>query len=186
MVIKRRTRTCEGKAFQILMREEGKFIKMRINCEMVIEMEDPLLRKAYRIEEEAQRDYATYLAITKDLGLENTEVMSVLRRIYVETTIHKHLAKAIIDAMRELEKLKSLKISEKEKTRVLKELQDIDRGEVIKYFARSHLELEKDMVAIYQEIADRAIHPLFQKIAEAIKENEVDHHKLLEDLIREA
>ncbi len=145
-----------------------------------------MLRKAYRIEEKAQHDYATFLAVAKDLGLENTEVMSVLRRIYVETTIHRRLVEAIMEAMKDLEKLKTLEISKEEEESLLRELASMKRGEIIRYFARSHLELERDMELLYQDIADRAVHPLFQQIAEAIRDNEVEHHKLLEDLIREA
>ncbi len=166
--------------------ELSNFIKEYTDGHLAIQMEDPLLRKAYRIEEKAQHDYATFLVVARNLGLGNTEIISVLRRIYVETTIHMRLVEAIMEAMKDLEKLKNLEISKGEEESLLRELRNMKNGEIIRYFARSHLELESDMVEIYQDIADRAVHPIFQQITEAIRDNEVEHHKLLEDLIREA
>ncbi|WP_367884473.1 hypothetical protein [Thermococcus sp. JCM 11816] len=46
-----------------------------------------------------------------------------------------------------------------------------------------HLEIEKDMIQTYQKMAVKMTHPPFKSLAEAIVENEREHHRLLAELI---
>ena len=46
-----------------------------------------------------------------------------------------------------------------------------------------HLEIEKDMIQTYEKMAEKMTHPLFKGIAEALVDNEREHHRLLAELI---
>jgi len=143
-------------------------------------MVEPLVKKAVETEEEATKNYTEGLAKIRGQGLKYTDVEAVISRIAVDTIVHKHLMKAILEAQKELEKVRK-------GYEHVKEPMEIEMGKehgfLVKRFAEMHLEIEKDMIETYQKMAEKMTHPLFKGLAEALVENEKEHHKLLEELI---
>ncbi|WP_232460756.1 ferritin family protein [Thermococcus barossii] len=142
-------------------------------------MVEPLVKKAYETEKKAASSYTDGLALVRGQGLRYTKVEEVVGRIAVDTIIHKHLMKAILDAQKELEKLVGEgPISE------VKEIElSPEQRALVKRFAEMHLEIEKDMIETYQKMAEKMTHPLFKGLAEALVENEKEHHRILAELI---
>jgi rubrerythrin len=87
--------------------------------------------------------------------------------------------KAILDAQKELENLAGEgPISE------VKEIElSTEQRALVRRFAEMHLEIEKDMIETYQKMAEKMTHPLFKGLAEALVENEKEHHRILAELI---
>jgi rubrerythrin len=142
-------------------------------------MVEPLVKKAYETEKKAASSYTDGLALVRGQGLRYTKVEEVVGRIAVDTIIHKHLMKAILDAQKELEKLAGEgPISE------VKEIElSPEQRALVRRFAEMHLEIEKDMIETYQKMAEKMTHPLFKGLAEALVENEKEHHRILAELI---
>ncbi len=142
-------------------------------------MAEPLVKKAYETEKKAASSYTDGLGRIRGQGLKYTGVEKVVGRIAVDTIIHKHLMKAIMEAQKEIEKLggegpvaevKEVELSSEQKL-------------LVKRFAEMHLEIEKDMIETYQKMAEKMTHPLFKSLAEALVENEKEHHRILAELI---
>lgn len=143
-------------------------------------MVEPLVKKASEVEDKAAKSYTEGLAKIRGQGLKYTAAEAVITRIAVDTIIHKHLMKAILEAQKELEKVGK-------GYEHVKEPMDIEiSGEqalLVKRFAEMHLEIEKDMIETYQKMAEKMTHPLFKGLAEALVKNEQEHHRLLAELI---
>ena len=141
-------------------------------------MSKPLVKKAYEIEKKAASSYVDGLGRIRGSGLRYTKAEEVVGRIAVDTVIHKHLMKAILEAQKELEKLaggpidgiKDVELSPEQKA-------------LVKRFAEMHLEIEKDMIETYMKMAEKMTHPLFKGLAKALVDNEKEHHRLLAELI---
>jgi len=142
-------------------------------------MAEPLVKHAYETEKKAAASYTDGLGLIRGQGLRYTKVEEVVGRIAVDTVIHKHLMKAILDAQKELEKLSG--------EGPLKEVKDVElnpeQRALVKRFAEMHLEIEKDMIETYQKMAEKMTHPLFKGLAEALVKNEREHHRILAELI---
>lgn len=146
---------------------------------MVMSMVEPLVKKAYEIEKKAAASYTDGLGLIRGQGLRYTKVEEGVGRIAVDTVIHKHLMQAILEAQKELEKLAG--------EGAVSELKEVEltpeQRALVKRFAEMHLEIEKDMIKTYQKMAEKMTHPLFKGIAEALVENEREHHRILAELI---
>jgi DNA repair protein RadC len=141
-------------------------------------MTEPLVKHAYEIEKKAASSYLDGLNLIKGQGLKYTKVEEIVLRIAVDTVIHKHLMKAILDAQEELKNVSEGPIEE------LKEIElTPEQKALVKRFAEMHLEIEKDMIQTYEKMAEKMSHPLFKGIAEALVKNEQEHHRLLAELI---
>ncbi len=141
-------------------------------------MSEPLVKHAYETEKKAASSYLDGLKLIKGQGLKYTKVEEIVLRIAVDTVIHKHLMEAILNAQKELGKISEGPIEE------LKEVElSPEQKALVKRFAEMHLEIEKDMIQTYQKMAEKMTHPLFKGIAEALVENEREHHRLLAELI---
>ncbi|ASA77671.1 rubrerythrin family protein [Thermococcus sp. 5-4] len=142
-------------------------------------MVEPLVKRAYETEKKAAASYTDGLALVRGQGLRYTKVEEVVGRIAVDTIIHKHLMKAILDAQKELEKLAG--------EGPVSEVKDVElapeQKALVKRFAEMHLDIEKDMIETYQKMAEKMTHPLFKGLAEALVENEKEHHRILAELI---
>ncbi|WP_240910657.1 ferritin family protein [Thermococcus sp. MV11] len=142
-------------------------------------MVEPLVKKAYETEKKAAASYTDGLGLIRGQGLRYTTVEEVIGRIAVDTIIHKHLMKAILDAQKELEKLAGEgPISEVREVELVPE-----QRALVRRFAEMHLEIEEDMIETYQKMAEKMTHPLFKGLAEALVENEKEHHRILAELI---
>ncbi|ASJ11135.1 rubrerythrin family protein [Thermococcus sp. P6] len=142
-------------------------------------MVEPLVKHAYETEKKAAASYTDGLGKLRGQGLRYTKVEEAVGRIAIDTIIHKHLMNAILEAQKELEKLAGEgPVSE------LKEVElSPEQKALVKRFAEMHLEIEKDMIETYQKMAEKMTHPLFKGLAEAIVENEREHHRILAELI---
>jgi len=142
-------------------------------------MVEPLVKHAYETEKKAAASYTDGLGLVRGQGLRYTKVEEAVGRIAVDTVIHKHLMNAILEAQKELEKLAGEgPVSE------LKEVElSPEQKALVRRFAEMHLEIEKDMIETYQKMAEKMTHPLFKGLAEAIVENEREHHRILAELI---
>ncbi|ASJ13891.1 rubrerythrin family protein [Thermococcus radiotolerans] len=142
-------------------------------------MVEPLVKRAYETEKKAAASYTDGLALVRGQGLRYTKVEELVGRIAVDTIIHKHLMKAILDAQKELEKLAG--------EGPVSEVKDVElapeQKALVKRFAEMHLDIEKDMIETYQKMAEKMTHPLFKGLAEALVENEKEHHRILAELI---
>nr|QEK15746.1 rubrerythrin family protein [Thermococcus aciditolerans] len=142
-------------------------------------MSEPLVKRAYETEKKAAASYTDGLGLIRGQGLRYTKVEEVVGRIAVDTIIHKHLMKAILDAQKELEKLAG--------EGPISEVTDVElapeQRALVKRFAEMHLDIEKDMIETYQKMAEKMTHPLFKSLAEALVENEREHHRILAELI---
>ena len=142
-------------------------------------MSEPLVKHAYETEKKAASSYTDGLKLIRGQGLRYTKVEEIVGRIAVDTVIHKHLMKAILEAQKELEKLAG--------EGPLSEVKDVElspeQKALVKRFAEMHLEIEKDMIQTYEKMAEKMTHPLFKGIAEALVDNEREHHRLLAELI---
>ncbi|KUH34495.1 hypothetical protein APY94_01355 [Thermococcus celericrescens] len=142
-------------------------------------MSEPLVKRAYETEKKAAASYTDGLGLIRGQGLRYTKVEEVVGRIAVDTIIHKHLMKAILDAQKELEKLAG--------EGPISEVKDVElapeQRALVKRFAEMHLDIEKDMIETYQKMAEKMTHPLFKSLAEALVENEREHHRILAELI---
>ena len=142
-------------------------------------MSEPLVKHAYETEKKAASSYTDGLKLIRGQGLRYTKVEEIVGKIAVDTVIHKHLMEAILNAQKELEKLAG--------EGPLSEVKDVElspeQKALVKRFAEMHLEIEKDMIETYQKMAEKMTHPLFKGLAEAIVENEKEHHRLLAELI---
>ena len=142
-------------------------------------MVEPLVKRAYETEKKAAASYTDGLGLIRGQGLRYTKVEEVVGRIAVDTIIHKHLMKAILEAQKELEKLAGEGPIEE-----VKEVELVpEQKALVKRFAEMHLDIEKDMIETYQKMAEKMTHPLFRGLAEALIENEQEHHRLLAELI---
>ncbi|CAD5244457.1 conserved protein of unknown function [Thermococcus camini] len=142
-------------------------------------MGEPLVKRAYETEKKAAASYTDGLGLIRGQGLRYTKVEEVVGRIAVDTIIHKHLMEAILEAQKELEKLAG--------EGPISEVKDVElapeQRALVKRFAEMHLEIEKDMIETYQKMAEKMTHPLFKGLAEALVENEKEHHRILAELI---
>lgn len=141
-----------------------------------------IIRRAEDIESRAAYDYSFGLARIASYGLPVEDLKNIINRVAVDTIIHKHLVRGILEALNELEKMNQ-SISDIEERRV--ELHEIpeDLKTVFRRFLERHLEIERNMISVYRELAEKADHPVVKALAEKLAENEKEHHRYLSELI---
>jgi rubrerythrin len=104
-----------------------------------------------------------------------------IRRIAVDTIIHEYLMEGVVRSLEEAEKvgesLETFKAEEAEIEKLPPETRSI-----VKRFIEMHLEIEKNMIETYEELAEKAEHPVIKALAKAIAENEKQHHAQLMEL----
>ncbi len=142
-----------------------------------------IVKKASDIESKAAYDYFFGLSRIASYGLSTEELRRVINKVAVETIIHKHLMRGLLEALDELEKMDQ-SVSEIEARKV-------EPGEIpeefrtlFKRFLERHLEIESNMVQTYRELAEKADHPLIKALAEKLAENEMEHHKYFAELLQ--
>ncbi|MDK2783017.1 MAG: hypothetical protein PWQ32_606 [Thermococcaceae archaeon] len=147
---------------------------------LVMSMVEPLVKKAAEIEDKAAKGYIEGLAKIRGQGLRYPDAEAVVTRIAVDTIIHKHLMKAILEAQKELKNIKKGYEHVKEPMEIEPTK---EQALLVKRFAEMHLEIERDMIETYRKMAEKMTHPLFKGLAEALAKNEEEHHRLLKKLI---
>lgn len=140
-----------------------------------------LLEKAHDIESTAAYDYTFGLARLISSGAATKEFREAITSIAVDTIIHKHLTRALLEAFKEVEKL-GQNLSSLEERQVTVEQLSPQLKTLLKVFIERHLEIEKDMIAVYEEISKKTSHPLLKILAQGLADNEKKHHKYLLDL----
>lgn len=138
-----------------------------------------ILEKAHEIEEKAVKSYTDSVGRLKGQGLSYTDVEKVVSVISIETIIHKHLTKAMYEALREIEKIEK----EYEGVEVKEVAPTPEQKTIIRRIAEMHLDIEKEMINTYRELAEKLKYPVLKALAEALAENEIRHHQELSKLI---
>ncbi|WP_448578833.1 ferritin family protein [Thermosphaera sp.] len=138
-----------------------------------------LIKKALDIEEKATASYFHSIGVLRLRGVEVKDLEEVIKKIAVETLIHKELMKGMLKAYEEaLDK----------ESQVMKELENIEPSAVEKALIvkllKEHLIIESDMIATYKELAESLKYPVLKQLAETLAENERVHHELLTSLIK--
>ncbi|MEM2005063.1 MAG: ferritin family protein [Zestosphaera sp.] len=138
-----------------------------------------LIRKAHETEESAVNSYMHALSVLRLHGMEMRDLEEVLKKVAIETLIHRELMNGMLRAYDEalkkdteaLRKLKEIEPSAEEKAIIIKLLKD-------------HLLIESEMIDHYKELAQKVPHLVLRDLAEALARNEEEHHQLLSDLIK--
>ncbi|MCE4617713.1 MAG: hypothetical protein F7C32_03930 [Desulfurococcales archaeon] len=145
---------------------------------------EELIKKAHDIETQAAYTYTFGLTRLKFFGHSGDELERSVHKIAVDTIIHKHIMKALFDAMVELEKMEQGMTGVEERAVETPELEKAHK-ELLKSFITKHLEIEKNMIETYKELAAAAEHPLVKSLAEKMAENEREHHEYLGKLLQQ-
>ncbi len=141
-----------------------------------------IVKKASEIESKAAYDYFFGLSRIASYGISVKELRDIINKVAVETIIHKHLMRGLLEAIEELDKMNQ-SISDIEERKVEKEEIPEEFKTLFKRFLERHLVIEKDMVTIYKTLAEKADHPLIKALAEKLSENEKEHHRYFAELI---
>lgn len=137
------------------------------------------IRYAKEAEERALESYVHSIKVLRLHGMELGDVEDVVKRVSVETWIHKEVVAGMLRAYEEaLDRV----------TEVLRSVEDIaptstERAVLVKIL-REHLQIEADMIETYRRLAEELKYPVLRDIAEALARNEEEHHKMISDLIR--
>ncbi len=142
-------------------------------------MLEEFLRRALDIEKKASSSYVNGISRIRGSGLKYSDVERVVTDIAVDTIIHRYLVEGITKAIKEVRDLKERYGFEKaEEIKPSKE-----QAYIVIRLAEQHLQIEKDMIALYRELAEKEEHPLLRKLMEEVSKNESEHHRRLSDLI---
>ncbi|MET1128166.1 MAG: ferritin family protein [Thermoproteota archaeon] len=137
--------------------------------------------EAFEIESKALNTYTFGLSRLRFFGTLTPDLENAIVNIAVETLIHKHLVKALLDAFREAHRMGASLSELKERIEKV-EVEEQGRT-LLKRFIEQHLDIEKQMVELYRELAKVSEHPLVRRIAEMLAENEEQHHAVLRGLL---
>ncbi len=143
-----------------------------------------IVSKAAEIESQAAYNYLFGLSRLRSLGYKDPKLEESIKKIAVETIIHKHVIEGLMRAFKELEKIDQSFSSLGERG-VTSDTMSSEARILLKRFAEMHLSIEKDMIETYKKLSEEADHPLVKKIAESLVENEEQHHRYLSGLISE-
>ena len=142
-----------------------------------------IVEKAFEIESRAAYDYLFGLMRLRSYGYLDPKLEESVKKIAVETIIHKHLVEGLLSALKDLEKMDQ-SISSAEERRVRVEEVPREQRTLLRRFAERHLDIEREMIETYKRLAEKAEHPLVKKLAEALAANEEEHHRYLGELIQ--
>lgn len=139
-----------------------------------------LIKKAQEIEENAVNSYFHAIRVLRLSGVELQNLEKLIKKVAIETLIHKELVKGLLKAYEEalereaevLKEVKEIEPSAREKTVVTKLLKE-------------HLLIESEMIDLYKKLARELPYPILKELAESLAKNEEEHHKLLTSLIKE-
>ena len=140
------------------------------------------IKKAYDIESRAAYDYSFGVARIASYGYRVKELKEVINRIAVDTVLHKHLMKALLDSLDELERMNQ-SLSDIEERKVKAEEVPEEIKVLVKRFIERHLEIEKGMLELYSKIAEVSKNSVIKSIAESVAGNEEEHHSYLMELL---
>ncbi len=141
-------------------------------------MSQNLVRKAYEIEDKALGSYLNAMRILRLYGMELEHLESVIKKVLIDTLIHKELMSSLLKIYEEVARREG---------EVLKEVEGLTPSAVEKALIakvlKEHLVIESDMIELYREIARTTQHKVFTDLAEALARNEEEHHRIIKDLI---
>ena len=141
-------------------------------------MSQNLVRKAYEIEDKALGSYLNAMRILRLSGMELEHLESVIKKVLIDTLIHKELMSSLLKIYEEVARREG---------EVLKEVEGLTPSAVEKALIakvlKEHLVIESDMIELYREIARTTQHKVFTDLAEALARNEEEHHRIIKDLI---
>ncbi len=140
------------------------------------------IKEAHDIESRAAYDYSFGIARIASYGYRVNELKEVINKIAVDTVLHKHLMKALLDSLDELEGMNQ-SLSDIEERKVKAEEVPEEIKVLVKRFIERHLEIEKGMLELYSKIAEVSKNSVIKSIAESIAENEEEHHSYLMELL---
>ncbi len=138
-----------------------------------------LIRKALEIEEKAVDSYLHAIRILRLQGVETEDLEKIIKKVAVETLIHRELMRGVLKAYEE---------ALKKESEVMKEIGELqpsarERAVIVKLL-KEHLIIESEMVSIYRRIAQEVPYPVLKDLAEALARNEERHHELLTSIAR--
>lgn len=137
------------------------------------------IRYAKEVEERALDSYIHSIRVLRLHGMELSDVEDVVKKVSIETWIHKEIVAGMLKAYEEaLDRV----------TEVLRSVESItptstERTILVKIL-REHLQIEFDMIETYRKLAEELKYPVLKAIAEALAKNEEEHHKMISDLIK--
>jgi len=143
-----------------------------------LKMSQNLVRKAYEIEDKALGSYLNAMRILRLYGMELEHLESVIKKVLIDTLIHKELMSSLLKIYEEVARREG---------EVLKEVEGLTPSAIEKALIakvlKEHLVIESDMIELYREIARTTQHKVFTDLAEALARNEEEHHRIIKDLI---
>jgi len=138
-----------------------------------------LIGKALEVEEKAVDSYLHAIRILKLQGIETEDLERIVKKVAIETLIHRELMKGVLKAYEEAVK------KESEVSREIEELQPSARERaIIVKLLREHIVIESEMIDVYRRIAQEVPYFVLKELAEALAKNEERHHELLSQLVR--
>lgn len=138
-----------------------------------------LIKKAQEIEENAVNSYFHAIRVLRLQGTELQDLEKVIKKVAVETLIHRELMRGVFRAYEE---------AIKREAEVLKELEEIKPSArekaVITRILKEHLLIENEMIEHYKKLAQEVPYTVLKELAESLAKNEEEHHKLITSLIK--
>lgn len=139
-----------------------------------------LIKKAQEIEENAVNSYFHAIRVLRLSSVELQNLEKLVKKVAIETLIHKELVKGLLKAYEE---------ALKREAEVLKEVKEIEPSArektVVTKLLKEHLLIESEMIDLYKKLARELPYPILKELAESLAKNEEEHHKLLTSLIKE-
>lgn len=137
-----------------------------------------LIRKSIEIEENAVNSYLHAIRILRLQGVEMVDLEKVIKKVAIETLIHRELVKALLRAYEE---------SLKKESEVMKEIEELKPSArekmIIVKLLKDHLAIESEMISIYRKLAQELQYSVLRELAESLARNEEEHHRVLTSLI---
>jgi rubrerythrin len=138
-----------------------------------------LIKKSQEIEENATSSYLHAIRILRLQGVEVRDLENVIKKIAIETLIHREIVKGMLKAYEEALKRES---------EVMKEIEELKPSArekaVIVRLLKDHLLIESEMIDYYKKLAQELPYPVLKELAESLAKNEEEHHKLISSLIK--
>jgi len=146
---------------------------------MVINILQELIRKALETEEKAVGSYLHAIRILRLQGVETEDLEKIIKKVAIETLIHRELMRGVLKAYEE---------ALKKESEVMKEIGELqpsarERAVIVKLL-KEHLIIESEMIDTYRRIAQEVPYPVLKDLAEALARNEERHHELLTSIAR--
>lgn len=138
-----------------------------------------IIREALNTEEKAVDSYLHSVRVLRLHGMEVKDLESVLKKVSIETMIHKEIVAGL---------LKAYDVALSREAEVLKGIEEISPSKLEKVIMvkllKEHLEIESEMIETYKKMAELLEYPVLKSIAEALARNEEEHHRIILELIK--